>query len=287
MRALACLILSAVVSGAWANPYMELPAPALRERIAAIPEVHRENWYQVEVLAFARTDSWSREYWRLDRTPMLAPENAIRPAEEDPLLPEHADPLVQEAAALGAWELLPPDRMILGEMLGRMEESGEYRILYHAAWVQPIRERAEALPVYLQGGDQVPLATASEAVLGMSDIEAGLPPLEPLPVADAEPEPVEAPFEDGYTAPTTQAEFQGTIRLHLARYLHVEPELWFTSTSAEGERFWVTIDQNRRMRSDELHYLDHPLFGMLIRLTRHETEGQKELEQLEEALKAK
>ena len=32
----------------------------------------------------------------------------------------------------------------------------------------------------------------------------------------------------------------------------------------------VVIDESRRMRSNELHYLDHPLFGMVIKITSYE-----------------
>ena len=32
----------------------------------------------------------------------------------------------------------------------------------------------------------------------------------------------------------------------------------------------VVIDESRRMRSNELHYLDHPLFGMIIKVTPYE-----------------
>ena len=41
------------------------------------------------------------------------------------------------------------------------------------------------------------------------------------------------------------------------------------------------------MRSEELHYLDHPLFGLLVRLMPYETDEQKQLALMEKALKAK
>ena len=77
------------------------------------------------------------------------------------------------------------------------------------------------------------------------------------------------------------------IRLHRSRYLHVEPDLWFMSNAADGQPYWVRINQNRRMRSEELHYLDHPLFGLLVRLTPWKTDQQKDAELLQQALKAK
>lgn len=291
MRRLALLLLVLLASPASAeNPYTALSAPELRTRIAVVDPVHRLNWYQVEILVFARTGLPAREYWRLDRRPHLEPRNAIHPGSDGALLPENADERTRTAAALGAWQFLPAEHLILADMLARMEKNGGFRPLYHGAWVQPVRERNQAFPLYLQGGESIPLAASPLAEI-MSQVEAlDLPPMEMEAEDSTEPAPLfaEAPFgESGFVAPATQPEFQGMLRLHLARYLHVEPQLWFASSSAENQRFWVKIDQARRMRSDELHYLDHPLFGLLLRLTPHETAAQKELKLLTEALKAK
>lgn len=54
----------------------------------------------------------------------------------------------------------------------------------------------------------------------------------------------------------------GTVRLYRARYLHLEADLLLT---ADGGRF--RLKESRRMRSRELHYLDHPRFGLLVMVT--------------------
>jgi len=278
MRTLTILILALLPALAGAeNPYSELSAPELRTRIAKLPAAEQQSWYQVEVLVFARTGPASQEFWRLDQRPHLVPDNAIHPDSESPLLPEGADNIDNNAAALSAWRFLPADRLILTDMLARMDKSGEYRTLYHNSWVQPVRERSHAFPIYLEGGRQVPAVTLPPADAG-GDLEYGLPPLDAPPAGEAHTDDVVA---------ATQAEFQGMLRLHLSRYLHVEPELWFTRTSNTDQRYWVRIDQNRRMRSEELHYLDHPLFGMLLRLTPYQTERQKNVELMKKALKEK
>ena len=65
----------------------------------------------------------------------------------------------------------------------------------------------------------------------------------------------------------------GTVTVSLARYLQVEVDLLY-SRPASGQaaasntaptRFRLV--SQRRMRSGELHYIDHPLFGVLILLT--------------------
>lgn len=56
---------------------------------------------------------------------------------------------------------------------------------------------------------------------------------------------------------------EGTIKLHKNKYLHVNADLLYTSMHGS-----VRLQQERRLKSKELHYLDHPLFGVLIRVVR-------------------
>jgi len=286
MRILSTLfaLLLSLPALAESNPYLELSAGELRSRLAKLDAVHEESWYQVEVLVFAREGLTTQEYWRLDQRPALAPENAIIPAADSALLPEQADNLDKHAARLGAWRILGEEDRILRDMLARMEQQGDYRVLFHQAWRQPVRERAHAFPLYLTGGEQRPVAPAETTAPEALDF--GLPPLE---TESSELAPGKDVAGDAPTAPEAemQPELQGMIRLHRSRYLHVEPDLWFMSESADGQPYWVRINQNRRMRSEELHYLDHPLFGLLVRLMPWKTEQQKDAELLQQALKAK
>lgn len=81
----------------------------------------------------------------------------------------------------------------------------------------------------------------------------------------------------------------GTLKLVLSRYLHINTDLIyreplsggaataFNSTAEDASSFSLEpryqayhMKQSRRMRSRELHYLDHPLFGMVILVTPYE-----------------
>ena len=66
---------------------------------------------------------------------------------------------------------------------------------------------------------------------------------------------------------------EGTLQITLGRYLHFQAELWHpaqgppASESGEQGAFpYVTLNQSRTMRSGELHYLDHPEIGVLVRI---------------------
>jgi hypothetical protein len=277
MRIALLALLLSLAGPVLANPYSGMSIPELRRTIAEQPKVLEENWYQVEVLVFARKSPASNEYWRLDRQPDLNRAALILPDRDEPVLPDHVDDIDRHAGALGAWRVLDNSALPLKDMAERLDKAGD-RILLHRSWRQPIRERARAFPVLVEGGNTVPMirpeaeSSAALPVTGM-DASGAFATLPALDLSD-EPEAV-------------QRELQGALRFHLSRFLHVESNLWFNTTSADGRRFWVRIDQSRRMRSEELHYLDHPLFGLLIRVTPWKHPEQKKIDDMKAALRAK
>lgn len=94
-------------------------------------------------------------------------------------------------------------------------------------------------------------------------------------------------------------ELEGTITIHIGRYLHVSTDLWlseYIGTPDNAYSDWpkipalpgklptieksytrylnsgptatrvITFRQHRRMRSKETHYIDHPLMGIIVRM---------------------
>lgn len=267
------------------NGFVDMPPEELRQRIADAPGIVKDDWYQVEVVIFKRKDPITDEYWRLDREPELA-SSVIRLAgesEDTPQLPQAATDAHRAAAEREAWHVLKEDKRSLGTMTERMLDRGNYRILFHESWRQPVRQRNQALPIYVQGGQRI------------------MPPLQRLPDPSASASTQPKPDSDNQNNGPGQTnrrndqaflpgdslalpEMHGTLLLHVSRYLHIEPNLWLTDRDARGKRYNVQIDQSRRMRSEELHYLDHPKFGLLIQLDPWQSEKQKKIKQMEEAL---
>ncbi|MEE4248965.1 MAG: CsiV family protein [Alcanivoracaceae bacterium] len=278
------LLLLSLTAPALANPYADMSAPEIRRAIADMPKVMQEKWYQIEIVAFARQSPASDEYWRLDQQPDLNHSALIALDASEPHIPEHADNTNNSAVAYGAWRVLDSE-LPLQQAAEKMAKDG-HRILLHQAWRQPVRERAHAFAVLIEGGDILPepvvesvltedneLTPATDAYAAMDNSGqfTTMPQIEALDTSEAE---------------TAIRELQGALRFHLSRYLHIEPLLWYGSDSSDGQRIWGKIDQKRRMRSEELHYLDHPLFGLLVRITPWQHPEQEKLEQLEAALKA-
>jgi hypothetical protein len=62
--------------------------------------------------------------------------------------------------------------------------------------------------------------------------------------------------------------YEGTLSLTRGRFLHFHVQLWRDPENQplRAERPFESLDESRRMRSSELHYLDHPRFGILVRV---------------------
>jgi len=66
---------------------------------------------------------------------------------------------------------------------------------------------------------------------------------------------------------------KGTVKVSVNRYLHVDLDLLLSSPSGFGSGLY-RMQAHRRMRSGELHYLDHPVMGALIKIIPYEPQKQ-------------
>lgn len=190
-----------------------------------------DNWYSVEILIFSNEDSsaLSAEAW--------------------PLLPEpnRRDAVSLQAASDDAapFSLMKADQMVLKSPSAQLQRTGQYRTLLHTGWIQPVARTQNPTPVRIVAGNIL---------------------------------------DNG------RYELEGYIGIGRGQYLHVRPDLYLNRlltpsqasalnrgsravTSSEAassydfampEILSVHLDQPRRMRSGEIHYIDHPLFGILV-----------------------
>lgn len=70
----------------------------------------------------------------------------------------------------------------------------------------------------------------------------------------------------------------GSIRISLSRFLHAEVDIRVINPDANNslasldgltQPTLVSFRESRRMRLEEIHYLDHPLAGVLVRIERY------------------
>lgn len=149
-----------------------------------------------------------------------------------------------------AFQQLSGSDLALEKVARSLRRSSRYDMQLHSAWVQPLG--SEGTPILLQTGQR---------------------------------------YDDLY-------EIDGTITISRTRYLHVGTDLWFTEfTQRPSASIDLKVDaeisqnypdlvkharqrgthvpiqsyrmqQSRRMRSGEMHFLDHPFFGLIVKFTR-------------------
>ena len=254
----------------------------------ALAESDEERWYQVEILLFENPDQEtdSPEQWPTYPTLQARGEtitelpNTLRFDEEedeeeetDESETELADltfgperpALEGDLTELSPFTLLGESEYQLAPELEAMSRSSRYRPLFHQAWVQPVPGRDEVAALKIRGGQSYGEQAELEGYLEL--------------------------YVERYFHLTTDLQLihytrtdnpfrlidddQGTdLEPYAGLSLQQGPPLFRSviSQTADGERYFVatesiSLQQRRRMRSGELHYLDNPEFGMLILIT--------------------
>ncbi|HEY9018877.1 CsiV family protein [Thiomicrospira sp.] len=137
--------------------------------------------------------------------------------------------------------LLKNESFTLNEEVEKMTTEKGYDVLAHFAWQQPALDREKALPILI------------DQFVQQRRLESSI--------------------------------LFGTIRMYQERFSHIQVNLEIDRQIPQAvlERFtehqhldidWITegwrfqINESRRVRYGEIHYLDHPIFGVLIKVDR-------------------
>jgi hypothetical protein len=149
--------------------------------------------------------------------------------------------------------VLPESRLVedspMNALADRLGADPGYKLLYHDRWVQDAAARSATTPVRI----------TNAPVTGS-----------PYPTAPAE-------------------QLDGFVRLHRARFLQIETDLAFRPAAAATALPFSQPDvtaggmvaqptyilrEKRRVKYDEIHYIDHPKFGMLVMVSKAEAPQQ-------------
>ena len=146
-----------------------------------------------------------------------------------------------------AYQQLPDESLQLGEIYHKLvATNGRIEPLVHMAWRQQVEPPESAKTLYLV----LPTNEAAQT--------PGLPDQSELP------------------------QLEGSIKISVKRYLHIDIDMVLrrlATPPATDEGTLTTLgphyqayrmQMRRRMRSKELHYLDHPIMGVLIIARRYE-----------------
>ncbi len=154
------------------------------------------------------------------------------------------------------WRPIPEDEYILSNVADKLKRSSHYRILKHLAWRQPAVEKKDSQPISIKTGRDFTQQYPEHAYrqIEFSDTSQNNPKNSKV------------------------LELDGTINIVITRYIHLYSDLVYrlprtipNEISDALDRNQVLVDysvkSHRRMRSRELHYIDHPLVGIIIEAT--------------------
>jgi len=217
------------------------------------------RYYDIELVVFESLEETtdSNEIWPTAKQ-LEMPENAaiLGRKFEGKVPPEYNSSLLFNTLSVKDYQLK--------EEAENIKASEQHRLLLHTGWRQPGLPRKAAVTVYFNHA------------VSEDDGNTDTP---------VEPEITETIPEADSPTPETVANLEGLITIVLSRYLHLDAEMlykkeantgmvdMFDSSFLEDRREKESVfylKQNRRMRSKETHYIDHPKFSMLVRITPYE-----------------
>ena len=232
--------------------------------------------YQVEVLIFAVNDaaalaseSWPEMYETGSTGPFLYITAADAGGKAAPASKEVPS---KKPAAL-TYQFLGHDQLKLAASIAKLKKNPRYEVLLHTAWRQPAIDLKNETAVYVFNG--------------MTEPEHAV---EPLPSADSTPGiskptvvlPPHVGTNDLANPEPRAPRLSGTIKLALGQYLHVALDLFYRkemgrigSVDASGKEVLTThnalqsfrLNEIRRIKTGEVNYFDHPVFGALVLIT--------------------
>jgi len=275
--------------------------------LPVLAQAQQERWYEVEIILFEQlnpmaqeSESWPQDpgHPNLEGAIELhhAPETVMPWLKETPSSNEGNSSLAsdeqgqQEYGTIVVrerpvpYEILPKEQLQMQDAYRRLEGSTDYLPLVHVAWRQPIPPREHPDHILITDRLDKPIIERYS----------------PLLPTETQDEPLDLGSNEQAT-PDEDVRLKGIISLAIARYLHVEADLLFHKPEVEASGSETTspwqipkkpevepqqpyqlsprlgfekpkpeyfrITGTLRMRSKEIHYLDHPMVGMLILFT--------------------
>ncbi len=230
-------------------------------------------WYHVEVIVFDQLNPdsdgeiWYENPGLPDRSESIELISELAEADNEEQSEEQTInsniELSKSKGRLQAYLQLPKSRLKLEGVQRVLKLSSEYRPLMHIAWQQPALNARSARPIHLQKYEET------------------------IELSDREPESIESMNEiselsNEYYEPP-ELIFDGTLRLRSSKFLHVDVDFAYfpeslaieeNNQSADSNLFveqqadYVRLTETRKIRLNEINYFDHPLFGVILRVSR-------------------
>jgi len=246
-----------------------------------------EGWYQVEMIVVARKDDAGQEHWP-SNIKLRYPGDWVELKDPDAAGVNAADGNAPSASSTvdltkEAFYLLPASERQLNAQAQKLQRSARFEVLFHNAWRQIITNKKASKAIIINGGQTFGQHQALEGSIRLSvatylelqtnlwlaqfDVNVGQEITQPWP---------EIPERPNYTtAAVSNLSLDSDLELEQA--LANESTQWsngsFDANAAAPEtdnfvtRQIILLQQERDMRSNEVHYIDHPALNVIIQVT--------------------
>ncbi len=246
-----------------------------------------ERWFQVEVMIFENPEI---EVDNAETWPSFPefnhPESYIRLKGITEILTSNSD--TQEISAdesntpdnvieveteelnngLEAFVALSEFERQLNEQHKKLDSSRGFRVLFHEAWNQPVPGRDQVIPIRIDAGERFGRQSELQGYLNLY-VERYLHLSTDLQLIKYEKSTDPFSVIGEFSSATNNS--QSLDDLGGFNLLNAD-SLTNTSITRKSDQFYISVrsaqlKESRRMRSKEIHYLDNPLFGMLVLIT--------------------
>jgi hypothetical protein len=178
------------------------------------------------------------------------------------------DPVVDFLGAVAEFEaglaaqnpaLLAPDRLTMRQEAARIQGDRRYQVLWHGGWLQPIPARKAPAPMLLQTGHR---SGERYQLEGFIDVTLGRYLHFHTRLFYSEPLLGAVPVQN----PLTPAAAVSADTVDPADPYVQSDQAELASSLNPARPPYMVMEESRRVRSGELHYLDHPKLGVLVRI---------------------
>ncbi|PUA30884.1 MAG: hypothetical protein B0W54_05670 [Cellvibrio sp. 79] len=239
---------------------------------------NHEGWYQVELIVFARKADSSQEHWP-NNIKLRYPGDWVEL--KDPAASETKIDLTRDA-----FYRLPANERKLNAQAQKLERNGRFELLFHSAWRQIITNKKSSKAILISGGSTYGQHQVLEGSIRLSvatylelqtnlwfsqfDLNVGQEVTQNWP---------EIPLRPNYSATsenTLTLDSELDLEQALAKENQQGTDVNFganASAKTEGAsseyitRQIILVQEERDMRSGEVHYLDHPVLGVIVQVT--------------------
>lgn len=213
-----------------------VPAGLLLSLLISTNSQAADQWYQIEIIIFGQNHSATTV-----REPI--PKNTYIPHSLTAVKLSIDGVSHLKYGSSTAFKMLGDHQFSLKSHYNKLSGNPAYSPIMHVAWRQPIGYRKKGFKVKIEGG-KVFIAQAENT--GSPD------------------------DENSTSAPQSNQqlkEISGIVIVKRGRYFHIATDLLYRhkeTAAADSELKVYRMKSSRRMKSRELHYIDHPMFGLLV-----------------------